>query len=150
MSFFDQAYYLPDDLLYKTDIATMAHSLECRVPFLDAGVESYARATQKGYDGKKQLREYLAKSLPHDLILKEKVGFSIPVQQYIYESHRADIREALDVLVKRRVPSVSLKALARMRDNPSYLEAIKKRLPQFPFACLMLARVLGRYASSLA
>ena len=145
MSYFDKTYYLPDDLLYKTDIATMAHSLECRVPFLDACMEAYARTTQKKYDGKKQLRDYLIRSLPHDLILKDKVGFSVPIRQYLYENHRADILEALDVLVKQNVPSVSQKALTRMRDSPSYLEAVERSLPQFPFACLMLAKVLHRY-----
>ncbi|HEY4519776.1 MAG TPA: asparagine synthase (glutamine-hydrolyzing) [Candidatus Paceibacterota bacterium] len=156
MSFFDQAYYLPDDLLYKTDITTMAHSIEARVPFLDAGMEAYARATQTGYDGKKQPRDYLARpvrgiasngasTLPSDLILKEKVGFSIPIRRYVYERHRQDIQESISALLKLNVPGISHKALLRMRDNPSYYEAVEKYLPQLPFACLVLARVLARY-----
>lgn len=78
-AFYDRTMYLPDDLLYKTDFATMAYSVEGRVPFLDRGVWAFARSLSASQKMRKQpIKKYLLQHLPADLIMRKKEGFSIP------------------------------------------------------------------------
>ncbi len=84
----DLNVYLPSDLLVKTDRASMAHSLEARVPFLDAAVADVALAlpsSQKvrGFDKKRLLREALEPLLPREVTHGRKQGFSIPAARWL-------------------------------------------------------------------
>lgn len=74
--------YLPDDLLVKTDRATMLNSLEARVPLLDLELVDYAFSTSNHYDHfqlKKQLRSLAKKNLPDEIVNRKKKGFGIPL-----------------------------------------------------------------------
>jgi asparagine synthase (glutamine-hydrolysing) len=88
MSRTDFAYYLPEDILAKVDRASMAVSLEARVPLLDHKLCEFAfslPAANKIRNGtKKYLLKKLAKRiLPPQLPLERKQGFSIPVSEWM-------------------------------------------------------------------
>ena len=95
----DRLIYLPDDLLAKIDVATMANSLEGRVPFLDREVFRLVGATPITWKraegvGKAPLRRLLKRALPADLIDRPKTGFSVPLSTYFLNQHD-EIHEAL-------------------------------------------------------
>jgi asparagine synthase (glutamine-hydrolysing) len=84
----DLGIYLVDDLLVKTDRASMAHSLEARVPFLDPVVAELALALEtkqkvRGFSKKRLLRRAVAPLLPKEIIRGRKRGFSIPVAAWL-------------------------------------------------------------------
>jgi asparagine synthase (glutamine-hydrolysing) len=91
----DVATYLPGDLLLKADLATMAHSLELRSPFLDHEVVSLGLALPDslkvhGRQGKVALRRAFANLLPTDVVARGKAGFGVPLGRWF----RSDLREA--------------------------------------------------------
>jgi asparagine synthase (glutamine-hydrolysing) len=84
----DTGIYLVDDLLVKMDRASMAHSLEARVPFLDPVVAELALALPsslkvRGFAKKRLLRKAVAPLLPHEIIEGRKQGFSIPAAAWL-------------------------------------------------------------------
>ena len=83
----DLQTYLPDDLLVKVDIASMAHALECRSPFLDHHVVELATAlpyTQKvsGKISKYILKQIYRQMIPPAIAARRKMGFSIPLDHW--------------------------------------------------------------------
>src|SRR4051794_39063296 len=96
----DLNVYLPSDLLVKTDRASMAHSLEARVPFLDKAVSDVALGlptSQKvrGLDKKRLLRKAVEPLLPHDVTHGRKQGFSIPASAWLRGELEPFAREVL-------------------------------------------------------
>ena len=84
----DQRMYLPDDILTKVDIASMAVSLECRAPFLDHRVAKFANSISSGAKLKNNTTKYLLKQLaelelPHEIINLPKKGFSMPLGDWM-------------------------------------------------------------------
>ena len=84
----DLGLYLADDLLVKTDRASMAHSLEVRVPFLDPDVTSFALALPtrhkvRGLRKKVLLRRAAASLVPQRIARGRKRGFSIPAAAWL-------------------------------------------------------------------
>lgn len=80
----DLQTYLPCDLMTKVDMASMAHSLEVRQPFLDYRLIEYAaslpsRFKLKGGIGKRILRDAFAELLPSAIWDRKKMGFGIPI-----------------------------------------------------------------------
>jgi asparagine synthase (glutamine-hydrolysing) len=106
----DRSIYLVDDLLVKTDRASMAHSLETRVPFLDTAVTELALAVPtgrhlRGFQKKRLLRRAVAPLLPRRILHGRKRGFSIPAAAWL----RGDLREfAHDVLAPDTVRAQGL------------------------------------------
>jgi asparagine synthase (glutamine-hydrolysing) len=92
----DQNFYLPDDILYKTDRMSMAHSLEVRPPFLDPRIVDFAaslpaRFKIKGIRQKLILRELMRGKLPEAVLTRKKAGFDIPTHDWF----RGVLRELL-------------------------------------------------------
>jgi len=86
--------YLPDDLLVKVDVATMAHGLEARSPFLDHKFMEFAAsipASQKMsmFRTKTLLKSAMANRLPAELLHRPKMGFGVPIDRWI----RNELRE---------------------------------------------------------
>jgi len=85
---FDQLNYLPDDILYKCDRMSMAHSLEVRVPFLDHRIiECAASLPQEmkvhGSTLKFVLRELMRDKLPAEVLSRRKEGLDIPAHEWM-------------------------------------------------------------------
>src|SRR4051794_516446 len=96
----DLNVYLPSDLLVKTDRASMAHSLEARVPFLDTAVSDVALRLPTGqkvkrFDKKRLLRQALEPLLPREVTHGRKQGFSIPAAAWLRGELEPFAREVL-------------------------------------------------------
>ena len=96
--------YLPGDLLVKVDIATMAHSLEARSPFLDHEVMEFCASLPsqmklKGRTKKHILKKAIKNLLPQELIDRPKMGFGVPIDHWF----RHELKEfAYDLLLSSR------------------------------------------------
>src|ERR1700683_3025488 len=96
MSRHDQHYYLPDCLMVKTDVASMANSLEVRSPLLDHQLVEFASGLptslkRRGKNNKVILRQAMRKLLPAQVLNKPKTGFGIPLAKWL----RTDLAESL-------------------------------------------------------
>ena len=97
---FDQKYYLPDDILVKSDRISMAHSLEVRPPFLDHRIVEFANrlpASLKiaGSRQKVVLQQLMKDKLPHSILHRPKLGFDIPAHDWLRGPLRTLLVETL-------------------------------------------------------
>jgi asparagine synthase (glutamine-hydrolysing) len=100
VQYLDFKTYLPGDILTKVDRASMAHSLEVRVPFLDYEfVEWTARlptsAKLAGMEGKAALKKALEPYLPHDVLYRKKMGFAVPLELWFRDSLKSRIESTI-------------------------------------------------------
>jgi asparagine synthase (glutamine-hydrolysing) len=98
---FDQRYYLPDDILTKSDRMSMAHALEVRPPFLDHRIVEFANSlpAHLKIDGSRQkvlLKTLMRGKLPPEILTRKKIGFDIPAHEWFRGPLRPLLREAID------------------------------------------------------
>ena len=110
--------YLPNDLLVKVDIATMAVSLEARSPFLDHKVIEFAASLPekyklRGLTTKYLLKQILKKLLPQENLDRRKMGFGVPIGHWFRGGLQSFLRDTI----------LSEKALKRDLFKP---EAVKQ------------------------
>jgi asparagine synthase (glutamine-hydrolysing) len=83
----DRLTYLPDDLLCKVDRASMLHALEVRSPFMDHELVGFAASLSTdqllGGGGKRMLRQAFAKDLPEKVFKRPKMGFAVPIGEWL-------------------------------------------------------------------
>ena len=96
----DQMTYLPNDLLVKVDIATMAVSLEARSPFLDHHVIEFAASLPqklklRGLTSKYLLKKVLRKLLPSENLNRRKMGFGVPIGHWFRGKMQPFLREVV-------------------------------------------------------
>ena len=83
----DLQTYLPCDLMTKVDIASMAHALECRQPFLDVRVVEHVASLPREWKfyrgrGKRLMREAFGHLLPNSIWSRQKMGFGVPLDHW--------------------------------------------------------------------
>lgn len=89
----DLVTYLPCDLMTKVDIASMAHALECRQPFLDYRLVELAASFPAAWKfrrgvGKQILRQAFADLLPREVWTRPKMGFGVPLDHWFRDQLR--------------------------------------------------------------
>ena len=105
----DLFFYLPSDILVKTDRASMANSIETRTPFLDHEIAEFstklplemkAFSNKISRSGKIILKDILKKYIPEDMFIRPKAGFSVPIGRWI----KSPLKEwANDLLSEKKI-----------------------------------------------
>jgi asparagine synthase (glutamine-hydrolysing) len=118
----DLGIYLVDDLLVKTDRASMAHSLEARVPFLDPAVTNFALALPtrhkvRGLRKKVLLRRAVEPLIPRRILRARKRGFSIPAAAWLRGELEPFARETLSSATIRSQGFFRPETVSRLIDD---------------------------------
>lgn len=99
--YLDMTTYLPEDILFKVDITSMANGLECRSPFLDHKLIEFAASLPGNYKlsatgrHKHILKESFREWLPAGFMDRPKKGFSVPLGRWLKEDLAPVVRETL-------------------------------------------------------
>ncbi|HEV8046505.1 MAG TPA: asparagine synthase (glutamine-hydrolyzing) [Terriglobales bacterium] len=129
---FDQNYFLPDDILNKADRMSMAHSLEVRPPFLDHRIVEFAATLPpslkiRGSRQKVLLKELMRDKLPSSVLRRKKVGFDIPAHDWLRGCLRPLMLEVLmdgasehAALFRREVIEAQIREHLERRVNAGY------------------------------
>ncbi len=97
----DQKYFLPDDILNKVDRMSMAHSLEVRPPFLDHRIVEFAATLppshkMRGSQQKIVLKQLMKNRLPELILGRKKTGFDIPAHEWMRGPLRSLLLETIE------------------------------------------------------
>ncbi len=127
----DTRLWLADDLLTKVDFATMAYSLEARVPYLDHRLVEFAAQLPsslklRGFNGKFLLKKWASKGLiPPDIAHRPKWGFVMPLGDWLAKDLKPILDHALSEggLLKRNI--FQKKAVLQLRDQTKKSDAMR-------------------------
>jgi asparagine synthase (glutamine-hydrolysing) len=148
----DARLWLPDDLLAKVDRATMAFSLEARVPYLDHAFYGWCARldpAQKVHGGARKvlLKELALRYLPRDIVHREKQGFMMPLDRWLAHELKPDIAQALGPEGLARRGLIRPEAIAKLvAEHASGRRNHAMRL----WVLLILERWLARYEPDFA
>jgi asparagine synthase (glutamine-hydrolysing) len=100
VQYLDMKTYLPGDILTKVDRASMAHSLEVRVPILDADFAAWVCSLPsdvklRGGEGKYIFKKALDGRVPDDILYRPKMGFAVPLASWFRGPLRQSIHDRL-------------------------------------------------------
>jgi asparagine synthase (glutamine-hydrolysing) len=147
----DLFYYLPNSLMYKNDMSSMASSVEARTPFLDKEVFSWVFSNitaeallSKQNQDKALLKKVMEKYLPKELIYRDKKGFGISFNIYGGQQIKDDLRKALvfhreygDKFTDKN--SLAVKSLFDVKN----VDVIIEKYPRFAFALVSNWKIFG-------
>ena len=148
----DARLWLPDDLLAKVDRATMAFSLEARVPYLDHEFYGWCARLDPalkigGRTTKFILKTLAERYLPRDIVHREKQGFMMPLERWLADELKPDIEAALGPAGLGRRGLLRPAALARLiGEHTSGRKNHAMRL----WVLLILERWIARYEPDFA
>ncbi len=114
IQYLDMKTYLPGDILTKVDRASMAHSLEVRVPILDADLAEWSGTVPsslklKAGEGKYIFKKALEPTVPDSILYRDKMGFAVPLASWFRGPLRDTVRDRLtgDVLSRSGIFDMS-------------------------------------------
>jgi asparagine synthase (glutamine-hydrolysing) len=118
---FDQRFYLPDDILYKVDRMSMAHSLEARPPFLDPRIVDFAARLPdsmkiRAFKSKYVLRRLMKDKLPPNVLSRPKIGLDIPIHDWFRGPLRSFLLDTVSEESILRTGLFQWPAVSRMLD----------------------------------
>jgi asparagine synthase (glutamine-hydrolysing) len=118
----DQKYYLPDDILYKCDRMSMAHSLEVRPPFLDHRIVEFAARLPEEFKVRGPvlkfiLRELMRDKLPPAILTRPKEGFDIPAHRWFRGPLRPLAEDVLSTEAVRRTGLFRAEIVERIKSD---------------------------------
>ncbi len=120
MTLLDALAYLPDDILVKTDRASMGQGLELRSPFLDHRLVEFAARLPEAMkvadgQGKRVLRRVLLRHAPRSLAERPKMGFGAPLEAWLRHELKDWAADLLDPALLRRQGVLDPGRVARLR-----------------------------------
>ena len=100
VQYLDLKTYLPGDILTKVDRASMAHSLEVRVPILDHKFVEWVSGLPvnlklKGSEGKYLFKKSMEDYLPNDILYRRKMGFAVPISNWFRGPLKERVQKAV-------------------------------------------------------
>ena len=120
----DMNIILPDLYFEKVDRATMANSLEVRVPFLDNELVDYAMSLPSKYKVKGKEKKYLLKRafrgvVPDEILFAPKKGFGVPFQYWLRTSMRDFMLDTVrdSSLYNSKIEELMQEHIAKRKDN---------------------------------
>jgi asparagine synthase (glutamine-hydrolysing) len=118
----DQTYYLVDDILYKCDRMSMAHSLEVRPPFLDHRIVEFAgglpeELKMEGGVLKRVLRELVRDRIPASVLARPKQGFDIPTHHWFRTVLRPLLRDTVTERAVRESGVFDWRAVSQLMED---------------------------------
>jgi asparagine synthase (glutamine-hydrolysing) len=148
--FFDLFMYIPDSLMYKGDMASMAYAIEGRVPFLDkeffktiSAISPRLRLSPE-FSGKRIMKMAMEKYLPKDLIYRKKTGFGLNISNYkdlVVNDLTKAITYHCDYQKELGISGTSLEAVV----NNSNADVLLRKYPRFAFSLITNYQVCQRY-----
>lgn len=143
--------YLPNDLLQKTDIASMAYAIEARVPFVDVSFASAVLSRvprhlllPKGGSAKAVLKRILENHLPKELVYRSKKGFGFRFDAENAPRFLEDFREACRFHLESPEAFGLSRALSARLASPRAQEEIVRKYPRFAFGLITSAKLFSR------
>ncbi|OGU23597.1 MAG: asparagine synthetase B [Hydrogenophilales bacterium RIFOXYD1_FULL_62_11] len=156
VQYLDMKTYLVGDILTKVDRASMAHALEVREPLLDHELMGWVSGLPtdlklRGTEGKYLLKKSMEPYLPHDVLYRKKMGFSVPLAAWFRGPLAATIRS---VVLGERLASTGLFNQGFLREVVEAHQGGRRDYSVILWTVLMfdafLAQVLGLDASDRA
>jgi asparagine synthase (glutamine-hydrolysing) len=143
----DVGTYLPDDLLVKVDIASMAHGLEARSPLIDHDVMELAAVLPsdfklRGRDKKHIFKRAMRGLVPDAILQRPKQGFGVPIAGWLRAPLRTMVEETLFGRAARERGLFAPSALRRLVDEHD--RGVSEHHPQL-WALLMLELWFARF-----